>query len=495
MAATPRTPERPTYGPIVARIAELLGTPLFPAQRYVYDVALEVQSEEAGDPFPGEGAYDEIADFEPRRAGKTFKIGPLVAHKCGSSPNSSAWLTAQKRVSAVRRWDAVRLQLMSPAAPLRRQLKALTGDGHEAVKWRENGSIFLPFAPDSETMHGEEPDLVIVDELWAHDLKAKAQIEQGYKPAWSIKPGQAWLLSAAGTKESAWLNGRREQGLVDVAAGKTLGRATFLWGVPDEVGGVPVAELPDDQLIDVVLDCHPRRDNGLRVPYLADQLADLKRAGFLRAYGNLTDSGAASGVIPAEAWRRAAKAPKIPPHVRVGLGVDVDPDRREAAVVAAWRDPGTGVVLTEILKVGPGTRWVAQYVADVVVRQSPGVVVMNNAGPARDIADDLEHKHHIAPVVDRDGRQEGLLLRIPAGDYAAACARLQDSLNEAIPTVMHRGEVELTKAMQAAAKRRLSGGFAWDRRGEDPITALTAQTLALWAADHMPPEQTRFRIA
>ena len=47
--ATERTPERPTYGPIVARAAELMGRPLFPHQRYVVDVLGEVQSEQAGD--------------------------------------------------------------------------------------------------------------------------------------------------------------------------------------------------------------------------------------------------------------------------------------------------------------------------------------------------------------------------------------------------------------------------------------------------------------
>lgn len=479
---TRRTPERPTYGPAVGRIAEILGTPLFPAQQYQFDVALEVQSEEAGDPMPGEWAYEEVWDFEPRRAGKTFKIGPLVGHRCGSTRGRQAWLTAQKRLNAVARWDAV-VQQLKRSAQMRSQFHDTAGVGNERVAWRETGSIFRPFAPRRDAMHGEDPDLVIVDELWSFSLADKKAIEQGYKPAWSVKSGQAWLLSAAGDQTSAWLNGAREQGAVYAGEGRRLGVCVFDWSIPDEVGGVPVEELPDDQLLDVVLDCHPRRDNGLRVPFLAEELKG-GRAAFLRAYGNKTDMGDGQKlVIAPDALRRATSmTSRIPAEARIALGLDVDPDRREAAVSAAWRDPISGTAHTEVVKVAPGTRWLAKYVHDVVIRQNPGAVVVNNAGPARDIADELERMG-----VD--------LLRLPAGDYAAACARLGDEIEAPIPTVAIRGEKDLLDAVHAAARRRLSGGAAWDRRGEDPITTLVAHTLALWGADHMTAAVPRFRIA
>lgn len=474
----------------MARIAELLGTPLTPAQRYVYDVALEVQTEEAGDPEPGVWAYDEPADFEPRRAGKTFKIGPLVAHRCGSGPRRTAWITAQKRQNAVDRWADVCDQLEGPG---RLSLRRNTATTREVLKFLGTRGAFRPFAPKATAMHGDEPDLVIVDELWAHDLAAKSAIEQGYKPAWIVKPGQAWLMSAAGTSESTWLNGRRARGAADVAAGRRLGRATFDWGVPEEVGGIPVEELPGDQLLEVVLECHPRRDAylppggfapvpGIRRAYLAEQLDDMGRTDFLRAYGNRTAEGNVETVIESAAFRRAKSSTPIPPSARVGLAFHVDPDRREAVVSAAWRDTATGVMHTEVLKSGPEARWVAAYVRGVVARQEPGAVAVLNAGPARGVADEL----------DRMGVE---LLRVPATDYAAACGRFYDEVTAPRPTLLHRGEKSLTDALAAASKRRVPGGFVWDQRGEEPITALAAHTLAVWAHDHMPAAPRRFRIA
>jgi len=493
--ATPRTPERPTFGPAVAEIAELLGTPLFASQQYVFDVGLEVQSEEAGDPEPGAWAYDEVDDFEPRRAGKTFKVGPLVAHRCGSAPDRSAWMTAQKRNSAVRRWDRVRLQLMASRSPLRGMLKATVGDGHEAVRWRETGSEFLPFAPKHDAMHGEEPDLVVVDELWAHDLAAKSAIEQGYKPAWLVKPGQAWLLSAAGTEASEWLNLARRQGRAGVAE-RRLGRAIFDWCVPDEVGGVPVEELPDHVLLDVVLDCHPRRDNGLRVGYLTQELGEMGRVDFLRAFGNRTATRARSTVIELGAWSRAWSRARIPRQVRVGIGFTVDPERREGAVWSAWRGPN-GLALTEGLRCEPGTRWMAPYLVERIRKHRPAAVAVNNVGPARDIADEVERLAREEgvqlPVLLGSDDRRGLL-RVGPADYAAACARVADEMGEPAPTVTHDGNEQLTAAMKATGRRPLAGGRVWAALGEEPVTAMEAHTLAVWAFDHAPVER-RFRIA
>jgi hypothetical protein len=131
---------------------------------------------------------------------------------------------------------------------------------------------------------------------------------------------------------------------------------------------------------------------------------------------------------------------------------------------------------TEQIRHDVGTRWVAGFVAGLVERNDPLAVAVNNAGPARDVADELE-------------RAGVSLLRVLPWDYSAACTRHHDELNAG--TWHHRGEVELTAAAGVVEWRKLGGegGRAWARVAE-PITSLVASTLAGWAFDHAPePEK------
>lgn len=480
--ATPRTPERPTFGPAVARIAELLGGPLLPNQRYVLDVGLEVQSVEAGDPYPGQLAYDEVLDTEPRRSGKSYKNRALVAHRCGQRPGVRAYLTAQSGKYALKRFGDIADAIAMPDLRLARKY---TSVDHERLVF-VNGSSFEPFPPKEDAIHGEDPDLVLVEELWAHSLEAKAVIEQAYRPAWSVKPGQAWLLSAAGTDASAWLNLLRSRAETLVPRqledrGKRLGTAVFDWSVPDEVGGVGVEELPDGELLEVVLACHPRRGRGLRPQYLASELRDRGRIDFLRAYGNRTARKRRQLIIDVAALGRARSAVAIPPAVQVGMGFAVDPDSRQVAVSAAWRDP-EGAALLEVVKVAPSTTGAAEVIRDFVVRNEPGAVGVNYWASSRDLADQVE----------RLGVE---LVKMSAGDHAAAWDRLHEGMSAPRPSVTFRGE-EFVEAVEAAALRRMPrGARVPDRRGEEPITVLDAHIAALWAHDHMPPAVRRFKIA
>lgn len=465
----------------MARIAELLGSPLLPNQRHVLDVGLEVQSEGAGDPYPGELAYDEVLDTEPRRSGKSYKNRALVAHRCGARGGLRAYLTAQTGKYALKRWGEV-----CDALPESMGRKYRSID-HERFAFA-NGSTFEPFPPKEDAIHGDDPDLVIVEELWAFDLARKAVIEQAYRPAWSVKPGQAWLLSAAGTEASTWLNLARSRAaqlaaLQAADPSKRLGTAVFDWSVPDEVGGVAVEELPDEEILDVVMACHPRRDRGLRPQYLASELAAMGRVDFLRAYGNRTARKQRRTVIPVQAMARAASPHHIPEKVRVGLGFAVDADSREVAVSAAWREPGSGRALLEVVKVVSGTGEAAGLLRDFVIRNEPGAVGVNYIGPARDLADQVE--------------QLGVeLLHLTGGDYAAAWDRLSEGMTAPVPTVLHRGEEPFTDAVAAAALRRMPrGSRVPTAAGDAPITVLEAHIAALWAHDHMPAALPRFRIA
>jgi hypothetical protein len=59
---TPRNPERDTLGPKVAAVAKRAGFDLMPWQRYVLDLAFELES-------PGKLWYSEIVLIVPRQSG------------------------------------------------------------------------------------------------------------------------------------------------------------------------------------------------------------------------------------------------------------------------------------------------------------------------------------------------------------------------------------------------------------------------------------------
>ena len=479
--ATPRSPDRPTYGPAAAKIAKRLGTPLFPWQRYVVDVALEV------DPATGHLAYDEVIVLVQRRAGKTVLIAPVTVWRCGRPKiRQQAWLTAQKRDNAVDRWRDAADSIEDALGPA---VKKKIGNMAEELRWPATRSIFVPFAPAEDTMHGADPDLAFVDELWSFTAAQQAVIEGGYEPTFSVKPGsQVWKLSAAGTARSEWLKADRMRGRAAVQSGGRSRIAFFEWCVPERVDGVPVGELDDGRLIEVVLANHPRRDHGLRADFLTAQLAK-NRPRFLRAYGGLDeDESTDDALLPLDVVQGSFTVDRIPGLVRVAFGVEVDPDRREASISACWRDAG-GRALTQLLDQRPGSSWVPgrvlELVADNAGGNPVGVVAVNQAGPARNVADEL----------DRSGVP---LLRVSQTDVAAAAAQLYDQLTADEPLVTHDNDDRLLGALKAAGWRRLpAGGRAWASNTGEPITPLNAHTLAVWGFDHMPepePDLPPFKI-
>lgn len=496
--ATPRTSERPTYGHIVAAISERMGRPLMPHQRFFVDVGLEVQSEEAGDPDPGEWAYDDELLTGPRRVGKTAIITPVTAHRARLVQRARIFLTAQNRDKARKRWmDATDDVLTSP---LRADVTRKIGNMNEELKWRDALSIFEPFAPNEDGLHSETPDLVWVDELWAFDAEQRRAIQAGYVPAFATTSGQAVKMSTAGTEKSVWLNDDRAAGRLAVREGVRLGRLLHEYALPDRVGGVLLQDLSDSDLIQACIDFHPavchvpgckgpgsRRPcgHGFTVRPAAIRSAWVSMANreeFLRAYGNRSTADRSEAWLAVEesVYLRQIDVDGIPEGTRVALGVDADPEEsRDAGISAGWRDPG-GRMHVELIARRVGTRWAAPEVAGIVERQKPAAVAVANVGVARDIADQLE-----AAGIE--------VLRISQADVAAASVRHRDELGpagEAKGSWFHRLSPELQDAAESAVWK--AGKWA---PGSGPISAWSSGTLAGWAYDHAPkPTSGRFVI-
>lgn len=262
------------------------------------------------------------------------------------------------------------------------------------------------------------------------------------------------------------------QGRQAVLDGVTRGLAYFDWSIPDELGGTPVEKLPDDVLLQLVWDHHPRRDHGLRRGYLEDELRK-SRPRFLRAYGNRTQEARLDGCVPADVWERAEASALIPEDARVGLGVGVDELGRESTIFAGWRDPVSGVAVVELVAQAAGSGWVAPRLASLDRRWDVGAVALHSTGPAR-------------AAGDTAARAGVPVLRVTTSDVAAAGTQFLEALED--ERVRHDGRrgPELTEAMRAARINRLKAGSTVEPAGTRPVSAMEAAILAMWAADHLP---------
>lgn len=464
-----------------------------PHQQRIVDVGLEVQSEAAGDPDPGEWAYDEITQTIQRRGGKTMPITPIATHRAALIPRARMFMAAQNRDKSVKRWRDVADDVM--ATKLRDDVRRKVSQGFEELRWTSSDGLLVPFAPNEDAMHSETPDLVFIDELWAYDDLQRQQVQAGYVPAFATSGGQAWLMSTAGTDKSDWLNAARKAGRAAVDAGIRLGTAYFEHGLPDQVDGRPVGLLSDEDLIAACVRFHPaichvpdcsgpRR--GKPCPHgftirpaalLSAWRAMDNREEFTRAYGNRTANDSADWwrIIAEATWVRQVDGYGIPEAARVAFGVWVDEDGTDAAIAAAWRDSG-GRMHVEHLKGADGVRWVVAHARDVAGRQDPVCIGVANVGPARDVADELE--------------AAGLpVLRIAQADVKAACSRHTSELEAG--SWWHAQNVDVTDSAQGAGQVR--GQWA---RTDSSVSPIGAQTLAGWSYDHAPEddEPRRFRI-
>lgn len=466
-----------------------MGRPVFPWQRYVLDVGLEVLPD-------GSWAYDEVIVFVVRRAGKTAVVAPVIAHRCGRPVDpASAWITAQKRKSAVRRWSATCVDVMKLYP--RGELRKIISNDHEVLEWPATGVEFLPFAPDASTMHGEEPGLVVVDELWSFSLEDREAIQGGYRPAWSVRSGQEWKLSAAGTLDSGWMKADRARGRAAVEAGQNRGIAFFEWCVPEQIGGIPTRKLPNAALLELIMANHPRRDHGLKAEFVAGEL-ERDRDDALRAYGGLDNNAAAEATpIDLGSFRaaRVAEGTQIPADAS-GLAVawSVDPSSREATVAVGWADPGTGATTIEIVATRPGTLWVAGVVRRLAELHGVGRFVWGPDG--KEVADELAKGPDASIAAEADAWGSGLA--VLASSWYAACRRFRDRIEQQKadePRLWIHDEREdepLLGAIRAADVRQYRGGFEWvDKAPDVATTALRAATLAAWGAEHMPPPPAR----
>jgi hypothetical protein len=449
--STPRSPDRPTFGPNVAAVGRSLtaGRGLLPWQSSVAAVAGELAPD-------GRMAYPVVVVVVPRRAGKTMLTFATALQRL-TAPGRLAWYTAHAREVAAKIFRDEWCPLVDQSPWWTARTRTRSSQGSEGLTYRPSGSKLQLFAPTATALHSTNADLVIVDEAWAFGDQAGADLEAGIRPAQLTRPQrQTWIVSAGGTVESSWLDGWMTHGRDAAAAGRTDGVAYFEWSAPDGAD-------PDDER--TWWAAHPAL--GLTVPIAAirEDHDSMEPAAFARSILNVwprPSATPASGIDPAR-WAAAADRDRAPTS-RLCFAFDVAPDA-SAATLAVAGDAGDGRCALEIIRSENGTSWLLEAVATVRAAHRGAPIVADELVCAAVVADAARKRLRITPTA--------------AGQLTRACGALVDAVTAG--TVCHRGQGVLDAALAAAHRRPVGDGWAWSRRASGvDISPLVAVTLAAW---------------
>jgi hypothetical protein len=181
-----------------------------------------------------------------------------------------------------------------------------------------------------------------------------------------------------------------------------------------------------------------------------------------------------SVVFDAGLWESLTDPGSVPVK-DLAIGVDVPPSRDAATVCLAGRR-ADGRLHVEWYATGPGVTWLPQWV-DTHLTAGVRAVVVDERGALAEL-DWAGVK--IRPTLTN------------ARDVAVAAGLFWDAVTDA--TLVHRGQVELTRGVLSAKQRPMLGGqaFGWDRKAGGS-SVLVAVSLALWGVDCDKPTRPRRR--
>ncbi len=458
--ATRRRPDRQTLGPRVAQIAESLGTPLMPWQRYVADVILEI------DPATGRLAYREYVITVPRQSGKTTLLLAKMVHRAlGFNGRQRILYSAQTRGAARLKWEEEHVAALE-ASTFRRMFTVRRQLGAEAIRWK-NGSRHGITSNTEKAAHGETLDEGVIDEAFAQEDE---RLEQAFKPAMITRPqGQQGVVSTAGTVKSVFLRGKVDAGRERCEAGATDSVAYLEWSAPDD------ADPADPR---TWWACMPALGYTISEAAIRADFESMKLPEFRRAYLNQWPDAAPDQwmVIPQAAWFPLAD-PYSRPVGTMAFAADINPERSYGVIgVAGRRGDGlqhVGITMNAdgTIDHRPGTGWMVERLIELNETWRPCALVIDPAGPAGSLIADLE--------------AEGIeVVKPSAREHAQACGQLYDAVVPSegnVPSLRHLGQDSLSAALAGALKRPLADAWAWDRKGASvDISPLVAVTLAAW---------------
>jgi hypothetical protein len=479
--------DRPTLGPVLADLARQMGVGLFPWQRLVGDVSLELVARKGR---RGQGsrlrlAASSVGVMASRQTGKTSWAAARVALQCmlpdlpgaaravgiDAVRSQKVGFTAQDRIGALGRWyEHVDMIMSSP-------LRDFVRPGNQGVKRKngeeclyfENGSEYRVITPSRTGARGLSLDLAIIDEALAHDTSLLAAI----RPTMAQRDGavgcigtQLVLVSNAGDERSELLNEQRELGRRAVLGGDRS-RVWFEWSAPDDCD--PYDEAVWRSTIPTL-----GRVDGIDVEFVRSEAESMRVEDFRREYLCVHTARPVAAVIDPVLWA-AAPSLRLPSDVAVSLGVEATVDHGAVSVVAAGA-VGDEVVAIEVVAAEPGIDWVVGFLADVT-RRHRATVVVDAYGPMASLIPMLE-------------RARVALRQAKVRDVVDAAAGFVDLV--AAGRLAHARDARLDDAVVGVGRRKVGQRWTFSADGDRDITALQAAALAVWGVVASPPRRSAY---
>lgn len=474
--ATPRNPDRPTWGGEIGEVARRLGQPLMAWQQIVADVSYEY------DPDTGLLFYDEDDVTVPRQSGKTTYIRAKKVHRstvvaARYGPQRSAYY-AQTRLAARRKLErdfapALRSSRSFSEVPHSRarptrptQWRLSLNNGSEAIEFG-NGSLWGIDAPSRTGGHGDTLDDADIDEAFAH---YDDTVEGSVRPAQATRVNaKLGVFSTAGDALSKYLYRKVLAGRAACATGDHGRVAYFEWSAPDDAD-------PGDPA--TWWGCMPALGITITEEFIRGEWDRAQRKGlegidtFRRAYLNqwpevpVLDDDVQFRVLPGPQWHGCERVGHKPTgKLRYALDVDTNANGEEWCSIGC--SDGVHLELVTPPDVGMGTNWVVPAV--VAKRDVVGELVLDPNGPAGKLID---------PLV-----AAGVPVRaIKSGEFTQASMQLLDAV--VTEQVRHIDQARLNRAVAGVARRDVGDGAWRFSRKLSPvdISPLVAVTLARWAA-------------
>jgi len=441
--ATRRT-DRPTDGHKVAAIAETLGKPLYPWQRYVADVALELKED-------GRPAYREVVLTVPRQQGKSTLALSLMLYRVLHHGDGQLMVYSAQTGKDARERIKFDYGPALKSSPFKAILDRIyIGNGSESIIFRNGGRV-VAMSSGLDAGHGLTlSGGAILDEAFA-DIDDRR--EGAVLPAMMTCPtAQLWVVSTAGEPTSVYLKRKVALGRELVREDVTEGTAFFEWGADE-----------DDDIDD--LETWRRAMPGLGLSVDEGTIRHFRQTlaepVFRRTVLNQWVDHQDDRVIPLDIWQDAQHGDTAP-EGNLFFAPDITLDRAKASIVVADNEGRL-----ELIDNRDGTAWLVDRLEELV-KKHDGRIVLDGYGPAGLLGDELEKRK--LPVT-----------RYTTRDVTYAANAFYDALIERQVTV--RPAPELDEAIAAARKKPVGSGWLWSRH--DPaadLSPLHAATLAYHAA-------------
>lgn len=469
---TPRHPDRPSLGPKLWKVMAKLGAPPMPWQKYVSDVALEI------DPDTGLFAHREVGISVSRQQGKTELCLGAQVHRGLAWQRQNIVYAAQTRGMARQRWEDEFWEKIA-GSDLAKLARIRKSNGNEAILWSRTRSKMGITANTEKAGHGPPLDMGFIDEAFAHE---DDRLEQAFSPAMLTRAmAQLWWASAGGTTKSVWLNKKRKVGreliealwaaLAEDPAARRPRAAYFEWFAPEDM------PRDDPATWRATL---PALGHTVTEAIIQAELEKMDPAEFDRAYLNRTrkPTPPSDPNVPKTEWPGLADA-KSKPVGDMAFAIDVAQDRSTSSISAAVTRPD-GRVHLELLDRRAGTDWVVPAVVRLKELWDPlAVAVASSGAPAGSLIDDLVSSGITTPE-DREQPHRGHLAVMRTNDIVEACGQMADALRQG--TVRHIDQGPLTAAINGARTRRNGDAWQLDRTGSlADVSPFVAVTLARWA--------------